>query len=111
MSPSDYDPKLEDLQHRSVGRLLATDVFDLTAFRDLIRYLQEKAELIKQEHVISKQVVNCLLSARQAIESRGEYLAEVRGHASIAAEFSMLLGLIAMGEAPGDRKPGVPRIL
>jgi hypothetical protein len=111
MSPSDYDPYLQDLHYRSVGRLLAADVFDATAFDDLISYLQNKAELIKHEHIVSKQVLNCLLSASQAIESRAEYLPELRSQTKISAEFSMILGLIAIGEAPSDRRPGAPRIL
>jgi hypothetical protein len=111
MSPSDHDLRLEELNYRAVVRLLAADVFDAAAFEDLKLYLCEKADLIKQEHVVSKQVLQCLVSASQAIETRAEYLPEVRRNIKMAAEFSTLLGLIAGGESCSDRTPGVPRVL
>lgn len=111
MTPSDYDPRLEDLHYRAVGRLLAAEVFDVEAFRALKAYLCEKAELIKHEHVVSKQVLICVLSASQAITSRAEYLPEVREQVAIAAEISSLLWLLAASEGCKDRQPGVPRVL
>lgn len=111
MTPSDLDLHLQELAYRATGRLLAADVFDKPAFDALMAYLGEKAELIKSDHVVSKQVVQCLLSASQAIESRAEYIPEARANLGLASDFSMLLGLIAIGESFNDRRPGVPRIL
>lgn len=111
MNSSDFDPHLQELGERSIHRLLAADVFDRDAFDALKAYLCEKAEMIKGEHVVSKQVIQCLLSATEAIESRAEYVPEARASRFMASEFEMLLGLIAIGEGCNDRKPSVPRIL
>ena len=110
MTASNFDHDLQELQERAVGRLIATDVFDRQAFEALKTYLCEKAELIKTEHVVSKQVLSCLLSASQSIENRADYIPEARANLAMASEFSMLLGLIAIGEGCNDRRPGVPRI-
>src|SRR5688572_12753495 len=74
MKASDYDSTLDELYVASVGRLMAVEVFGLNAFEKLKSYLAEKSELIKKEHVISKQVAYCLLMAAQVIESRAEHV-------------------------------------
>jgi len=108
MSPGNFDLDLENLYEKSVGQLL-TDHFDLSAFDAFYARLCEKSELIKSEHVVSKQVLHYLLSAQQAVESRAAYLPAVRQHISLAGKFAGLLGLISIGEAHSDRIPGVPR--
>ncbi|MBL0726077.1 hypothetical protein [Piscinibacter sp. HJYY11] len=110
MSPNNFDLELQGLHARSVGRLLATEVFDKDAFDALRSHLCEKAELLKSEHVVSKQILDCLLSAVQVIQSRAEYLPEARDHVAMADEFFMLLGQIVIGEGCNDRRPGVPRV-
>lgn len=92
-----------------MGRLLAADTFDGDAFDALKLHLCQKAELIKGEHVISKQVLDCLLSAAKAIESRVEYVPAARANQARAGEFYMLLDLMVIGESCNDRQPGVPR--
>ena len=111
MSPSDFDLELQELHRKSVGRLLTAETFDRSAFEALKAYLCEKAEHIKSEHVISKQVLDCLLSAWRAIESRAEYMPDARKSVAMAAEFFMLLDLMVGGEGCNDRKAGVPRVL
>jgi len=110
MKPSDFDPALEELYRLSVGRLMAVEVFDLPAFERLKAYLTEKSELIKGEHVISKQVAYCLLSAAQVVESRAEHVPGVRESLKLASDFHWILGVLAWGHACSDYKPGVPRI-
>ena len=75
MPASDYDLELQELHRKSVERLLGAEVFDKQAFDALRAYLCEKAEHIKAEHVVSKQVLDCLLSAWRTIESRAGVLA------------------------------------
>ena len=111
MSASDFDLELEELRSKSVGRLVSAEVFDESAFAALKAHLCKKAELIKSEHVVSKQVVACLLEAASIIESRAAYVEGARSNAHLANEFHMLLGLIAIGEGCNDRKPGVPRVV
>jgi hypothetical protein len=110
VNASNYDLTLEELSEASVGRLLAAEVFDLAAFRKLKDYLSAKSEHIKAEHVVSKQVVKVLLSAAQAIENSAEHVAGARENLALAREFHIMLGLIAIGEAPSDRKAGRPRV-
>jgi hypothetical protein len=111
MNATDYDLKLEELSEAATGRLLAAEVFDLAAFRALRDYLSAKSELIKREHVVSKQVVKALLGAAQAIENSAEHVPGARENLALAHEFHFILGLIAMGEATSDRQPGKPRVL
>ncbi len=111
MAASDFDVELDELKRKSVERLYAAEVFDAPAFEALLRYLRNKSVQIKEEHVVSKQVLQCLLLAKRSIESRSEYLPEVRAGLPIANEFSYLLAIIADGEAYEDREPGVPRII
>ncbi|MCD5360079.1 hypothetical protein [Chromobacterium aquaticum] len=111
MSPSDFDPDLEDLHNKSVGRLIPSEGFDTAAFARLYDYLCNKAELIKSEHVVSKQVMIVLLSAQSSIENAAQYNPQAKENLSLASKFSLLLGLIAIGESPRDRQPGVPRLV
>jgi hypothetical protein len=109
MPASDFDSDLQELHRKSVGQLLAADVYDDDAFIALKSHLCEKAELIKGEHVISKQVLDCLLSAAKSIESRAEYVPAARDKLLRAAEFYILLDLMVIGEGCNDRRAGVPR--
>jgi len=111
MAASDFDLHLVELQKESVGRLVCAEVFDKAAFDALKAYLCEKAELIKQEHVVSKQVVACLLEAAAVVESRAQWVEGARQNAHLSTEFHNLLGVIAIGEGCNDRKPGVPRVV
>ncbi|CBJ39819.1 conserved hypothethical protein (plasmid) [Ralstonia solanacearum CMR15] len=112
MSASDYDLQLADLHSASIGKLQQAEVFDQAAFQALYDYLRLKADAIGQEHVISKQVVHCLLAAQKAILGMGEHvLVQGKRDAAMAGDFYALLDLIALGERLGDRVPGVPRIV
>ena len=111
MKPSDHDLHLEELKEKSIGRLLSADSFNLPAFNELYLYLCQKSELIKSEHVISKQVIAILLLAQRSIENSSSHNAEARKNISMASQFSMLLELMSRGESPSDRKPGVPRVV
>jgi len=90
---------------------LTADVFDPSAFDQLYERIAAKADLIKTEHVVSKQVLNCLVSVEGAIRSRAEYVPAAREGLPLIDRFTMLLHLIAIGESPADRVPGQPRII
>lgn len=64
----------------------------------------EDAELIVDEHVISRQVLDCIPAAVKAIESRPEYIPAVRAGLTSAEAFYMLLDRMVVGEGCGDRK-------
>ncbi|KTE41452.1 MULTISPECIES: hypothetical protein [unclassified Sphingopyxis] len=111
MKASDYDLELEDLNRRATIRLLASESFDATAFAALKDYLSGKAEAIKSEHVVSKQVLGVLRDASKAIRNQAPYVPQARDNLSLADEFEMILDLMIIGESPSDRIPGVPRII
>jgi hypothetical protein len=111
MSINHYDIRLEELKQRSVDRLLCADVFDLSAFQDLKAYLWQQAELLKDEYVISKQILLCIRSASAAINSRAEYVSTAREHRSMARDFSLMLDMIIAGEVEGGRQPDVQRVI
>jgi hypothetical protein len=111
MSQNHYDIHLDELKQRSIDRLLMAEVFDLSAFRDLKAYLWQKAEHLKDEDTISKQILSCIRSASAAIESRAEYIPTVREHLSMSRDFSLMLDMMIAGEVEGDRSPGIPRII
>ncbi|GLR84773.1 hypothetical protein [Bradyrhizobium iriomotense] len=111
MSENYYDAQLEELKQRSVDRLLSADVFDLPAFQALHAHLWHKARGLKNEYVISKQILACIRSAATAIESRAEYLSSVREHVHLAGDFHAMLDRLIAGEIEGDRTAGIPRII
>ncbi|TSD90694.1 hypothetical protein FFK22_000375 [Mycobacterium sp. KBS0706] len=110
MSENHFDLVLEQLKERSVDRLLSADVFDLSAFEAFKDHLWRKAEGLRNEYYISKQILLSIRSAAEAIRSRAEYLPEVRGQIHWADDFDMMLDQIIDGETRNDRQPGVPRI-
>ncbi len=109
MSENHFDALLDELTDRSVGRLLKADVFDGPAFETLEDYLWQKADGLRSEATISKQVLISLRSAVAAIRSRAEYLPAVREQLHRADTFDMMLDLLIAGETRPDRRPGVPR--
>ncbi|HEX5263208.1 MAG TPA: hypothetical protein VFW13_06765, partial [Phenylobacterium sp.] len=74
-------------------------------------YLNKKAETLREQHVLSKQVLACLRDASASILSRAEYLPAARDNKTMAGKFDMLLDLMIRGETLTDRQPGVPRII
>lgn len=104
------DVELNTLNDRATGRLLMADVFDEVAFKNLYSYICGLAEKLRTEHVLSKQFLATVLNAANAIRSRAEYLPDVKKRIKLADDFDMVLALVAVGEAPSDRRPGVPRV-
>lgn len=105
------DSSLSELEGKSTERLLTAEVFDHEAFIALLAYLRQRAKDLRTEPAVPKQVLVAILKASGAIRSRAEYLAGVRPHAALADELDTLLGVIARGEDPDGRRPGVPRII
>src|SRR5471030_1072641 len=101
-----FDMELKALDEKATGRLLTADVFDEAAFKNLYSYLCALAEKLKREHVVSKQFLAVVLNAASAIRSRAEYMEDVKKRLKLANDFDMVLALVAIGEAPGDRRPG-----
>ena len=111
MSENDYDLRLEELKHNSVDRLLLADTFDRAAFELLAEHLWMKAVGLRHEHVISKQVLQCIRSACSAIATRAEYLPGAREHLWISRDFELMLDMLIAGEVREDRKSGASRVI
>jgi|GEM_PF-1912633 len=111
MTVNDYDLTLKELARSSTMRLLASESFDLPAFTALYDYLSDKAEALKSEYVISKQILDTLRNASKSIRNQAPYVAAAQENISLADKFEMLLDLMITDESPRDRLPGVPRIV
>lgn len=111
MSANHFDFELDELQRRSTGRLLAAETFDRAAFQALREHICRKAEQLRGESVVSKQLLACLRGASEAIRNQASHVAAAGEHLALADEFDLLLDVIIAGEGCGDRQPGVPRIL
>jgi hypothetical protein len=106
-----FDMELKALDDKATGQLLMADVFNEVAFNNLYSYICALAEKLKCEQVVPKQFLAVVLNAASAIRSRAVYLAEAKQNIKLADAFDMVIALVAVGEAPGDRRPGVPRIV
>lgn len=111
MSVNHYDIELDQLDQRATGRLLMADTFDGAAFEALYHHVASKAGELREESVLSKQILACLRKASEAIRSRSEYIPAARDNLAIAGNFELLLDLLIAGEDPADRRPGQPRIV
>lgn len=111
MSANHFDTELEQLDQRATGRLLTADTFDGSAFEALYAHLTSKAQALREESVLSKQILKSLRQAAAAVRSRSEYVSAARENLAVADKFEMLLDLLIAGEHPDDRKPGAPRII
>ena len=105
-----FDMELKALEEKATDRLLMADVFDEQAFADLYSYICTVAEELKFEYVVSKQFLATILGAANAIRSRSEYLPQAKKNIKLADDFDMVLALVAVGETPHARQPGVPRV-
>ncbi|WP_145997188.1 MULTISPECIES: hypothetical protein [Ralstonia] len=77
MSASNYDDRLAELYEASVGRLRKVEIVDASAFQALYDYVALKADSMRSEHVVSKQVLRCILDARQAVLESTEHVVVV----------------------------------
>jgi hypothetical protein len=111
MGANHYDLELEKLAEKATDKLLMADTFDKAAFDTLYNYLTGKAVELRDESVLSKQILACLRQASGAIHSRSEYVPAARDNIAIADRFEVLLDLLITGQDPAGRKPGIPRIV
>ena len=110
MSVNDYDLELEELQRRSTGRLLLSESFDASAFKAVRQHICRKADALRGEYVISKQILKCLREASGALRDQTAHIPGAHERLFLADDFEMLLDLLIAGEGCEDRQPGVPRI-
>lgn len=102
-NPNHFDLELKELAYNSTDKYLMQTVFDRTAFERLYEYLKNKADQLKSESSISKQIIGTILNAANLLES------EIK-EKELSNRFKDLLELMAISESPSDREPGVPRI-
>ena len=110
-SVNEHDIQLKELYENSVGKLLMSELFDKAAFDALYQHLESKAELLKKEYMVSKQIMSAILNASSFIRSTSKHVEGSKQNIALAAKFENLLDLICKNEAPSDRQPNVPRII
>ena len=102
-NPNNFDLELKELKEAATDKWLMQQSLDSAAFESLFTYLEQKSELLKDQSTVSKQIVQVILDAFNALEAAGNI--------KQANKFMVLLGLIVRNESASDRKPGVPRII
>lgn len=102
-NPNNFDLMLQDLKKASTDKWLMQQSLDSEAFDNLYSYIEKKSELLKGQSTISKQVVQTILDATNALG--------VGGNSAQANKFMLLLGVIVRNEEASDRQSGVPRIM
>ena len=110
-SVNDHDIHLKELYENSVGKLLMSEFFDKAAFDTLYQHLESKAELLKKEYIVSKQIISVILNASSIIRSTSRHVKGSKQNIALADKFENLLELICKNETPSDRQPNVPRII
>jgi hypothetical protein len=103
-NPNHFDLELKELAYNSTDKYIMRAVFDQKAFERLYEYLEKKADQLKSESTISKQIVGTILKTANLLESQIK-------EKELAKKFKDLLELMAISESPGDREPGAPRII
>ena len=111
MSANHHDLELEELVRRATDRLLMEEVMDVEAFELLYDHIAAKAQKLRNQSALSKQILGSIRGAAESIRSRSEYLAEVRKHRDLAGKFDMLLDLLIASEDPAEKLAGQPRII
>ena len=106
-----YNLELESLHDKSVGRLLAAEVYDRCAFDELAMCLTRCVQEENKKSHVSRQVLQILTGAIGSFESRAEYLPELANEDAMISKFQTLLRCFIIGEDPDNRQPGVPRII
>ena len=76
-----------------------------------IALADQSAELLKNEHMISKQIVSTILKASASIRNTSGHVQLSRKNIDLADRFEFLLSLIASNDVPSNRTPNVPRTI
>lgn len=109
MNPSHFDLALDELFNQSVGKLRTAETFDCKAFVALMTHMRQQASSIADDHVVSKQMLTCLMQARDAIHRSAQWVPEAKHNLQMADEFEMLLAMVAFGIDPATKRPRMTR--
>ena len=106
-----HDVQLDQLLNDSTGRLVCNESFNEESFEILYNYLSTKSESIKEDFVVSKQVLKSLLQTIGSLNGLISKSSNLQSAEIMYNKFAELLRLISIGEAPSDRQSGVPRVI
>lgn len=81
-----YRIELQELKEKSVDRLLCAEVYDKMAFSNLEKYLIQSAKNEIGKDTISRQLLQVAQGAVTALESRAEYLPELKNEERMKKE-------------------------
>lgn len=106
-----YRIELQTLCEKSTDRLMCAEVYDESAFLELEAYLRKCVKEEKGMDSVSRQLLQVFNRTIVALQSKSEYLPELKGKEYITQKFSTLFGYLIEGVDPDSRQSGVPRII
>lgn len=97
---------------RSIVPLQTTREVKVDEFARLEEVAAELAALLKGHELVSKSLLKEFRMSARVLRNEAPYFAAERAKIdSLAQKFEYYLDLILMDEAPGQRVPGVPRVI
>ena len=92
--------------------LQTTRVVKKSAFESLHASAKQIARELKGSTHVPRALLNELYGTMQILRAEAPYLrGETANIEAMANQIEMIFGLILQGEAPEDRRPGVPRVI
>lgn len=94
----------------AVVPLQTTREVDAAGLERLVAWAHEGATVLKGQQQLPRSFLNELYAVSHVIRAEGQHHRDARVR-ELADRLEMAFALILRGEAPGDRRPGVPRIV
>ncbi|MCG8420137.1 MAG: hypothetical protein MJE77_19580, partial [Proteobacteria bacterium] len=94
----------------TVVPLQTTREVDAAGFERLVAWAQEAATVLKGQQHLLRSFLNELYVVSHVIRAEGQHHPDAQLR-EVADQLEMVFALILRGEAPGDRHPGVPRVV
>jgi hypothetical protein len=94
----------------AVVPLQTTRVVDAVGMARLVAWATEGANVLKGQQDLPRSFLNELYVVAHVIRAEGQHHRDPQV-GEVASQLEMIFALILRGEAPGDRRAGVPRVL
>ena len=103
--------RIIELRQASVDRLMCAEVFEKRAFEDLADLLAKNAHICRIESAVPRVLLATTMSAISAIASRRDCVPELQQEDRLIEKLEAVLHALCYGQDPGERQPGVPRVI
>jgi hypothetical protein len=94
----------------AVVPLQTTRAVDAVGLERLVAWAHEAGTVLKGQHDLPRSFLNELYVVSHVIRAEGQHHRDPRVK-EVADRLEMAFALILRGEAAGDRRPGVPRVV